>query len=288
MARSSKHSRSGVLLGLLLTLSIPALAGDYGPDTGSLLIVGGGNQNFTGISEKFIELAGGRGSKLVVIPTAKGNFNKDGSVREHNPQDYTSYWTYYGFEVEVLHTHDKGVADTDAFVAPLREADAVWFFGGRQWNLVDSYTGTLTEKELHALLDRGGVIGGSSAGATIQGDYLVRGDSKTNRIMMTDETEHQKGFAFLRKTAIDQHIDAFDRWDDLVPVIERYPDLLGIGIAESTAIVVVGDVFEVIGEGKVTVHDNSRTYGPKEKPYLVLSSGESFDMKNREVLPDDA
>ena len=57
----------------------------------------------------------------------------------------------------------------------LRDAKAVWFNGGRQWNCVDSYAKTLTEKEFHNVLERGGVIGGSSAGATIQGDYLVRG-----------------------------------------------------------------------------------------------------------------
>ena len=60
----------------------------------------------------------------------------------------------------------------------LRDANAVWFNGGRQWNIVDSYANTLTYREFHKVLERGGVIGGSSAGATIQGDYLVRGDTR--------------------------------------------------------------------------------------------------------------
>ena len=130
---------------------------------------------------------------------------------------------------------------------PLLDADAVWFDGGRQWNCVDSYMNTRTLTEFRNVLERGGVIAGSSAGATIQGDYLVRGDTSGPDVMMTTEPNHQHGFAFLRKSAIDQHINARNRWDDLIPVIKKYPNLLGIGLSEDTAIVVTGDKFEVIG-----------------------------------------
>ena len=75
---------------------------------------------------------------------------------------------------------------------------------------------------------------------------------------MTEEPNHQKGFEFLRRSAIDQHIDARNRWDDLIPVIKRYPNLLGIGLSEDTAIVVKGDQFEVMGKSKVAIHDNTR------------------------------
>ena len=136
----------------------------------------------------------------------------------------------------------------------------MWFTGGRHWRIVDSYAGTLTYKEFHKVLERGGVIGGSSAGATIQGDYLVRGDTSGNPIVMTEEPNHQKGFEFLRRSAIDQHIDARNRWDDLIPVIKKYPNLLGIGLSEDTAIIVKGDQFEVMGKSKVAIHDNTRKY----------------------------
>jgi cyanophycinase len=184
----------------------------------------------------------------------------------------------------MLHTHDPQVADTEEFVKILREADAVWFNGGRQWNIVDSYAGTLTYRELHKVLERGGVIGGSSAGATIQGEYLVRGDTSGPNVMMTEEPNHQKGFEFLRKTAIDQHINARNRWDDLIPVIQKMPDLLGLGISERTAIVVTGDRFEVVGKWMVAVHDNTRLYQPWEKPYFVLAPGDAYDMKARKVV----
>jgi cyanophycinase len=161
----------------------------------------------------------------------------------------------------------------------------VWFNGGRQWNIVDSYAGTLTYDEFHKVLERGGVIGGSSAGATIQGEYLVRGDTEGSGIVMTDEENHLLGFEFLRKSAIDQHINARGRWDDIIPVIEQQPHLLGIGLSEGTAIVVTGDTFEVMGKFLVAVHDNTRAYQPWEKPYFVLSPGDVYDMKNRRIVP---
>lgn len=185
--------------------------------------------------------------------------------------------------IRMLHTHDPKIADTEEFVKPLHEATGVWFEGGRQWNIVDSYMNTLTYREFHNVLERGGVIGGSSAGATIQGDYLVRGAIAGPQIMMTPEPNHERGFNFLRKSAIDQHINTRNRWDDLIPVIKKYPDLLGIGLSEGTAIIVTGDRFEVMGKWKVAIHDNTRLYQPWEKPYYVLSAGDVYNMKTRKI-----
>ncbi len=83
---------------------------------------------------------------------------------------------------------------------------------------------------------------------------------------MTPEQEHEHGFSFLRKVAIDQHINTRNRWDDIIPVIRKYPNLLGVGLSEGTAIMVTGDRFEVIGRWKVAIHDNTRVYPPWEKP----------------------
>ena len=100
---------------------------------------------------------------------------------------------------------------------------------------------------------------------------------------MTPERQHEHGFAFLRRSAIDQHINTRGRWDDLTPVIQKYPNLLGIGLSEGTAIIVNGDRFEVMGKWKVTIHDNTRVYQPWEKPFYVLSAGDVYNMKTRKV-----
>ena len=279
-----------ILLTLLVVLSStaiaqqPTAAPEYGPAKGTLLIVGGGNLDGTGIMEKFIDLAGGPDAKIVVVPTAGGNRNREGAVTAYKEEEVIRSWTRRGAKnVKMLHTHDPKVADTEAFVKDLREAKGVWFNGGRQWNIVDSYAGTLTYREFHNVLERGGVIGGSSAGATIQGEYLVRGDTSGPDVMMTAEPNHQEAFKFLRRSAIDQHINARNRWDDLVAVIQKYPKLLGIGLSEGTAIVVKGDVFEVMGKWKVSVHDNTRKYQPWEKPYFVLSPGDVYNMQMRKI-----
>ena len=94
----------------------------------------------------------------------------------------TNLWRSRGLKhVKMLHTHDPAIANTAEFAKVLSDATAVWFTGGRHHHIVDSYAGTLTYREFHKVLERGGVIGGSSAGATIQGEYLVRGDSQWKR-----------------------------------------------------------------------------------------------------------
>jgi cyanophycinase len=259
-------------------------ATEYGPPNGTLFIGGGGGLS-TALIDKFIELGGGVDGTFVIVPTANGNFDGTGAPLVYVESQVISFWLSRGLKnVKMLHTHDPRVADTEAFVKDLREATAVWFTGGRHHHIVDSYAGTLTYREFHKVLERGGVIGGSSAGATIQGDYLVRGDSRFNTIVMTDEPNHQDGFKFLRRSAIDQHIDARNRWDDLIPVIKRFPNLLGIGLSEGTAIVVRGDQFEVMGKSKVAIHDNTRRYHRWEKPYYLLSAGDIYNMKTRQVV----
>jgi cyanophycinase len=268
--------------------SAPAAASGapaYGPARGTLVVVGGNMSDDFGVPQRFIRLAGGPAKKFVVVPTNGGNHASDGSPVQYDADTVLAPWRRRGLtNLVMLHTSDPKVADTAAFAAPLADADAVWFDGGRQWNMADSYLGTRTLQAFRAVLDRGGVIGGTSAGATILGEYLVRGDTKSADIVMTDEPHHQRGFALLRRTAIDQHINTRDRWDDLVPVVLRFPELLGLGLSEDTAIVVTGDRFEVIGRWKVTVHDPTATYQPWEKPYRVLSAGDVYDMAARKIV----
>jgi cyanophycinase len=271
------------------TTSAAASAGsispEYGPAKGTLVIVGGGSTDSTGIVEKFVELAGGPNAKIVVVPTAGGNRRADGTPVAYVDSVVLASWKARGLtNVHMLHTHDPKVADTEAFAAVLKDANAVWFVGGRQWNIVDSYAKTRTYDAFHAVLARGGVIGGSSAGATIQGTYLVRGAVAGAQIMMAPEPEHQDGFDFLRRSAIDQHINTRNRWNDLQQVMAKFPNLLGIGISEGTAIVVRGDRFEVIGKAQVAIHDTTHPRPAGEKPYLTLQAGDRYDMKARQVI----
>ena len=251
----------------------PLMAQEVGPANGSLVVVGGAMQDL-GIVRRFIDLAGGPDAPIVVIPTAGGAAEYDQfypGLRQFRAAGATN--------LTVIHTNDRDEADSEAFVRPIREAGGVWFPGGRQWRIADSYLDTRTEEELHRLLERGGVIGGSSAGASIQGSYLIRGDTQTNTIMMGD---HEEGFGFLRNVGIDQHLLRRNRQFDMLEVMEAMPDLLGIGIDENTAIVVQGDEFEVIGESYVVIYDTSVQIDTGGDFYF-LAPGDRFNMATREA-----
>lgn len=240
-----------------------------GPAKGWLVIQGGGTLT-PEVKERFVALAGGPNASFVVIPTAMPDADTDPDKRR---QAFMA-----GFRVShvtVLHTRDRIRADSDGFVEPLRHASGVWIEGGRQWRLADAYLGTAVEREIKALLARGGVVGGGSAGATIQGSYLVRGSPEGNEIMMSPG--HETGFGLLADSAIDQHVDARGREADLDSVIAAHPNLLGIGIDQSAAIVVHGSSFFVVG-GQVVIHDGKEHDGGA---YYFVSSGESFDLQSR-------
>ena len=258
---------------MILCVPFQVAAQTRGPSNGSLVIVGGAMRD-PGIMQRFLDLAGGPDAPIVVIPTAGGADEYDQFYQGLNA------WRDQGAtNLTVLHTKDRSQAESDEFVRAIREASGVWFPGGRQWHLADSYLDTQTERELHNLLDRGGVIGGSSAGATIQGSYLVRGDTRGNELMMGD---HVEGFGFLTNSAIDQHLLKRNRQFDLVEVIQAHPELLGIGIDENTAIVVTGNSFEVIGESYVAVFDNERMIGDHGF-FFFLATGDRFDLVTREA-----
>jgi aminobenzoyl-glutamate utilization protein B len=248
-----------------------------GPRTGTLVIDGGGG-NPEGI-RAFVALAGGPEAEIVLIPTADDG-EMDAGTLERERQGFVE--AFGVSRVTVLHTRDRAVADTEAFVAPLKKARGVWFGGGRQWRLVDAYLGTRTQREIENVLTRGGVVGGSSAGATIQGSYLVRGAREGNHIMMAKG--YEEGFSYLRGVAIDQHVFVRGRQDDLVGVIAAKPGLLGIGLDEPTAIVVKGDRFLVVGQTLVGIYDGRDHEG---RPYFFLIPGEQFDLRTRRRVTGD-
>lgn len=255
--------------------SAEPLPASAGPRNGALLIIGGGELEAE-IQEAAIRL--GRGpdggpARWVVIPTAQ----EDEALSGTKPPDFTGR---DGAVATVLHTRDRGEADSADFVAPLEAATAVWFVGGRQWRLVDAYADTRTERALRAVLDRGGLIAGTSAGATIQGSYLVRGAREGNEIMMSPG--HERGFGYITNVAIDQHVIARGRERDLAQVVAAHPRLLGIGIDEATAVVVQQDRMSVIGRSVVLITDGADHAG---QPYYTLTAGTQFDLASRTTVP---
>jgi cyanophycinase len=252
-----------------------------GPRRGSLLVHGGGPiEQDAAFQELLLRLAGGPNARLVYIPTAASDDELTGQYRSH--LDPASVTRQLGFHhVTIRHTRDPREADSAAFVSALREASAVFLTGGRQWRLADAYLGTRTQLEIENVLRRGGVVAGSSAGATIQGSLLVRGNSDPDdpNILLGD---HRQGFGLLRHTAIDQHLLKRHRESDLLTVLKRHPSVLGIGIDEDTCLWVEQDEFTVVGRGGVVVYDGAAS------PDIIstgrLRSGSKYHLGHRQVL----
>ena len=262
-----------VLAIVLLSGVSLAAATLHGPDKGTLVIVGGNMQD-PAIVKRFIDLAGGPDAPIVIIPTAGDD------------DEYDNYWSGLkqwrengAKNLTVIHTRDKKVADTEAFVKPIKTARGVFFAGGRQWRLADAYLNTLTQKEVQGVLNRGGVVGGSSAGASILSSFMVRGDTKGNETMIGD---HTVGMGFLKNAAVDQHVLRRNRQFDMLEVIDKNPELLGIGLDENTAIVVTGDQFDVIGQSYAIIYSIKPVAGANGRFYF-MGAGDRFDMKERKA-----
>ena len=252
-----------------------ASAGVPDVPNGSLVIVGGGGMPDE-IVAKILELAGGPDAKIVVLPTANTPERAD---REGKP----SYFVKAGAKkITVLKAQGPEELSRPEAIQALKEADCVWFGGGRQWRFVDAYAGTPALELFHDVLRRGGVIAGSSAGASIQGEYLARADAITNRLIMAEG--YERGFNFLPGTAIDQHFTQRKRFNDLGRLVSTYPQYLGIGIDEATAIVVRGQVAEVIGRNRVHFFNANETSDDTPVPYESLSAGTLYDLANRQRL----
>jgi cyanophycinase len=248
-----------------------------GPPRGTVVVVGGGSMG-PEIYSRFIAAAGGPDALIIDVPTAGGD-----SVYNQNAPG-TRGWRQAGAKnIYVLHTKDKKLADSDSFAAILKKAGGVWFEGGRQFHLVNSYAGTKTEQGFHDVLARGGVVGGSSAGASIIGDFLVRGAPSNDNFIM-DHPQYEKGFAFLRGVGIDQHVVARERLPDLADsIMPKYPNLLAISEDEGTAWVVKGDTATIVGRNKAFVYGGKDATDPR-KPFLTLYPGDTYNLATRHVM----
>lgn len=245
------------------------------------LVLGGGGRMPAEAVQRFVELAGGRDARIVVLPTASevpdpagngavGMFEKAGARN-----------------VVVLPANTVAEVESAAFVAELSQARGIWFGGGRQWRFVDAYDQTPAVAAFHDVLRRGGVIGGSSAGASIQAEYLVRGSPRGNLEIMAEG--YERGFAFLPGTAVDQHFSQRDRRRDMERLVARWPQFLGVGIDEGTVLLVQGSVAEVLGRNSAWFFDPSPADGSAntaEKSPIQVPAGGRFDLRLRQRLSD--
>lgn len=277
----------------LLILSFPSFGqtNELDHKTGSLLIMGGDCTNDFFLTE-FSGLSGGLESNIVIIPSAMEDVLLDS---EKDLNMVKKPFVELGFKnIKIVHTRSKTTANSDSLNSIILNADGVWITGGRQWRLAETYNGTQIVNSLKTIYLNGKVVAGTSAGASIMGSLLVRGDSLDHTKMLGS---YKQGFSFIENFAIDQHHLARNRLFDMFEIKRTYPELLGVGIEENTGIVFNTDKFKVIGFGYVSIYDGTRWSAERDTIYKLTTNVEQFylleanleyDLRKQKVIfPED-
>jgi cyanophycinase len=241
---------------------------------GTLIIIGGGGST-PDMWTRLIDSAGGKDANYVCLSQSDDSYEAN-KLQELGCQN-----------VQVFHSYLNGKTapgDGTDIVAALEYADAVYLGGGRTFRFMDAYQNTKSHQLMRNILAKGGVIAGTSAGAQIQGDFLVRGDPRTNQTLWYKGND--TGLGFIRGVIIDAHFRQRQRHKVLPDLLKIHPQMLGIGIDEATAIVVTGTTAEVLGRHSVSFYDYASKPGSEASPAdpVVLSASQKYDLKNRKLI----
>lgn len=260
---------------------------------GNLLIIGGAEDKKGEciILKKFIDLAGGKSGKIVVMTSATKEPEAVG-------KDYYQVFSRLGAgQVEILDLPDRVAAKDEKAVAMIGEATGIFFTGGDQLRITSILGGTPVNEAFVRAYRNGVVVAGTSAGASAMSNtMIVEGISdeapKKNSLRMAP------GLGLLEETVIDQHFAQRGRLGRLLTAIAHNPYVMGIGIDEDTAILVGPEArMEIIGSRTVTIVDGKGiTYSnvselqPEQNLAIhgvalhVIPAGYTFDLKVRKAL----
>jgi len=259
---------------------------------GRLVIVGGVQTEE--IAAKFVELAGGKSAKIIVIPNAGSNPVKWSKVQ-------VGEFKELGAEADFL-LFTRETADDEVNLDKMDWANAVFFLGGDQSDLTRDMLGTKLLEKVFDIYNNGGVVGGSSAGAAVMSEVMITGNELVNKdsndAFITIEkgnVEVKQGFGFLKNSIVDQHFLKRKRHNRTISALIEHPRLFGIAIDESTGIIVYPDeTFEVIGNNQVLIYDpidgkdirtdKNGNLGISDMKLQILINGDRFDMKTRQVI----
>jgi len=260
---------------------------------GHLFIIGGGDRS-AALMKQFIALADQAGGRIVVFPMASAAPDESGAGQVKEFLELGAKRA----EFKIL-THDQAMMPEAAAV--LDGAGGVYFTGGDQIRVTNALVGTPVHKKLLEIYGKGAVIGGTSAGAAIMSEVMITGDEKTKpaegqefSTLVADNVITVPGLGFITTAIIDQHFATRKRHNRLICLMAEHPKLMGIGIDESTAIIVNPDeTFDVAGDKDVVVYDPAhasititpaKAIGIAGMTMHVLLPGTRFDLKTRTVI----
>jgi cyanophycinase len=257
----------------------------------TLIIIGGAEDRIgrSVVLKRFVKLAGGRRSHIVVIPTAS-------AFADEVSDAYRDVFTRLrGGDISVVHPQSRRDSGDPAMVEALDTATGVFITGGSQVKLAQNVVGTPVGDAIHRAYDRGAVIAGTSAGASVMSRYMISlGEEGLTPRQRASQIS--AGLGLVEDIIIDQHFDQRGRYGRLMSMVAASPNLLGMGIDENTAAEIRnGRVMSVIGAGAIFVVNarNAITDAPDARrgaPLLVsgavvhtLPTGSTFDLEHVEL-----
>jgi cyanophycinase len=299
----ARRQRSCLTLVAILTIAGCAPSGVFRMPApaahGALVIVGGGPRP-PEIRQRFVDLAGGAGRASIVVFAMA---SEEGAA---SGEEEAATLRAMGVDAQNLYLTNEQ-ANGDSVVARVGKATGIWFGGGDQARLTRVLKGSRTETAMHERFRAGAVVGGSSAGAAVMSAIMLTGDERspggdrpdTTQAYMTiarDNVITVEGFGFVPNAIVDQHFVRRKRHNRLLSLVLEHPELIGVGIDESTALVIDSrDRWSVIGASVVVIYDarhatitprSSRVLGASDVRLSVLPAGSRYDpATGRAALP---
>jgi cyanophycinase len=226
--------------------------------------------------QEFLTAAGGKTASLVLVSETKETAESENRLRE--------YFTEMGVEnLMVCSATDSDTMSDPKTVETFAHAQGVWFVGAEQERLLDLVVRSSLQKVVGDVLARGGAIGGSSAGASIHGDGIVRRKT-TGTAATVPANSHDAGLGVLTGVVIDQCDVDEETSDNMATVLrDRFPNCIGLGLKESAAVVVRGHTMQVVGSEPVSVFDNARD-GETTAVDQKIPAGQTYDFVARRVV----
>jgi cyanophycinase len=280
---------------LVLSAAAPAAASPADAPKGHLFIIGGGNRS-PEMMKRFVDLAAaGPGGRIVIFPMASA---EPATVGPEQAEDLRKLGAK-DVAVQIVTREQALAADSGKI---LEGVGGVFFSGGVQSRVTDILLDTPLQTKLLEIYAAGAVVGGTSAGAAIMSEIMITGDEKRKveagrefETIQAGNVVTTRGLGLISSAIVDQHFATRKRHNRLISLVLEHPDLVGIGIDESTAIVVSGgSSFEVVGEKNVIVYDaraakvarrGADAIGGAGLRMHVLLPGDTFDLQAK---PDNA
>ncbi len=232
-----RHLTCGLLAAALFLSTSAAWAAE--PPKGHLVVVGGGTTD-AAITQRTLALAGGLTAKVVILPQA--------SDLKDSGEKSAAMWRGLGVAQVII-----GVPLDAAAKHKISEATLIWMPGGDQKKLLKAIEEAGAADLIRARYQAGAVVGGTSAGAAVMSQWMMTGEADLK--VVVPEGSLVAGLGLWPEAIVDQHFLQRQRFNRLLSAVMQHPDKLGVGIDESTAVIVSPSGWEVIGRSQVLILD---------------------------------